>query len=339
VTDSKATSALNLANPLVSIVTPTLQRVGYIEDVLRSVEGQTYRNIEHIVVDGGSSDGTVDLLMQSRRENLRWISEPDGGMYDAINKGLRMSTGQVVAYLNSDDLYFPWSVECAVNALAARPDVDVVYGDIIRRDDIKDWTVPVFTPGRPPASMAAFGSLSQPAVFLRRTVVDALQGFDSHLRYVADLDFWLRAMTQYSFLHLDEFLAFERRHAEMLSETAEARMAIEDEAMRRRYRRGVYATGVGVGIAHVLWLWRASLSWLRFVSAARLKRGGWRSTIAACEPRVPLGTAARGLLPSHFSRFRAGVEWGTDLFDLATARSRGSANARQVGRPGVRPAQ
>ena len=113
--------------PLVSIVTPVLDRAGTIELALRSVAAQTYANVEHIVVDGLSTDGTVDVLENfGASQPLRWITERDEGMYDAINKGLALARGDILAYLNSDDLYFPWSVEVAVEAL--KRGADPVYG-------------------------------------------------------------------------------------------------------------------------------------------------------------------------------------------------------------------
>ena len=108
--------------PLVSIVTPTLNQRRFIESALRSVSNQTYPRIEHVVVDGGSSDGTIDLLRRAESPSFQSISEPDRGMYEAINKGLRLANGEIVAYLNSDDAYLPWAVEAMVHAFEGRPD-------------------------------------------------------------------------------------------------------------------------------------------------------------------------------------------------------------------------
>jgi Glycosyl transferase family 2 len=119
-----------MGDPLVSIITPVLNRVETMGVCLASVTRQTYRPIEHIVVDGGSTDGTLDLLREYRAPHLfHWVSEPDNGMYEAINKGIAISRGEVLAYLNSDDLYLPWSVEVAVRALQ-QPGIELVYGDL-----------------------------------------------------------------------------------------------------------------------------------------------------------------------------------------------------------------
>src|SRR5690349_9655830 len=104
------------APPLVSIVTPSLNRVDLIESTLRSVRSQSYPNVEHIVVDGGSTDGTLEVLRRYEGTyGLRWMSEPDQGMYDAINKGLAMARGEILAYLNTDDLYLPWTIDTVVS--------------------------------------------------------------------------------------------------------------------------------------------------------------------------------------------------------------------------------
>jgi glycosyltransferase involved in cell wall biosynthesis len=306
--------------PLVSIVTPTLQRVDYLERTLRSVRAQTYPNVEHIVVDGGSTDGTLELLERyAETYNLRWISEPDRGMYDAVNKGLRMAAGEILAYLNSDDLYFPWTVDVVVEALEEHPEADVVYGDAIRVDEIHQWVVPVFMPPFSTLATAAYGSLLQPVVFLRSQVFDTLGGFDDEFAYVADMDFWLRAAPRFKFLRIAEFLALEQRHVGMLSETRRSEMAAEDVRMRMAYRRGIGASEIGRVAAYLRWHWWSGRSWFGFTRAARSGRSGWRRTIEACRPDIDALAAAMGLLPSKGSRLRRTVRWGSDPLSIASA--------------------
>jgi hypothetical protein len=307
------------SQPLVSIVTPTLQRVGYLERTLRSVRAQTYPNVEHIVVDGGSTDGTLELLEHyARTYGLRWISEPDRGMYDAINKGFRLASGELLGYLNSDDLYFPWTIETVVEAFADRPDVDLVYGDAIRVDEIHQWTVPVFLPRPSGGPTATYGSLLQPCVFMRGLVYQTLNGFDDRLNYVADMEFWLRAAQRFEFARISEFLALELRHGDMLSETKRTEMAAEDDAMRSTFRHGVKATSVAKFAAHArhhAWLGQ---SWLEFVTAVRRGGPGWRRAIEELKPSVDALTAACGVMPSKGSRLRAGVRWGRDPLVIAS---------------------
>jgi glycosyltransferase involved in cell wall biosynthesis len=121
--------------PLVSIITPSFNRAEFIEDTIRSVSSQSYQRLEYIVIDGASTDGTLDILeTHAQAGALRFLSEPDKGMYDAINKGLSMAQGEILCYLNSDDRYFPWSVETAVRYLAQNRAVDIVYGDTLVLD-------------------------------------------------------------------------------------------------------------------------------------------------------------------------------------------------------------
>jgi glycosyltransferase involved in cell wall biosynthesis len=119
-----------MGDPLVSIITPVLNRVETMGACIASIARQTYGPIEHIVVDRGSTDGTLDLLREYRAPYpFRWVSEPDNGMYEAINKGIAISRGEILAYLNSDDLYLPWSVDVAVRAIQ-QPGSELIYGDL-----------------------------------------------------------------------------------------------------------------------------------------------------------------------------------------------------------------
>jgi len=224
--------------PLVSIVTPTRNRAQMLRQTMASVRGQTYPNIEHIVVDGASDDDTLDVLRNAEdRYRLRWISEPDGGMYHAINKGLSMARGDVLAYLNSDDLYFPWTVQTAVDAFRRQPGADFVYGDALTVDDDDGstelyWCLPFDLD-----FIRRVGFLAQPAVFWRREAFEDVGPFDERLRYVADCDYWMRAGARHRFVKLNEFLAIERNHGATLRETKGSTVWPELEAVRARYVR------------------------------------------------------------------------------------------------------
>lgn len=207
---------------MVSIVTPVLNRADGIGDVLASVAAQTYGSIEHIVVDGGSTDGTVDVVesfARSSRFPVRWISGSDAGMYDAINKGLGMAKGDVLAYLNSDDLYFPWSVETAVRAL--RGGCDFAFGDVAiinksgsAASGFRLQFYRRFDAGHSVHHMR----LAQATVFWTRGAMDRIGSFNQALRFLGDVEYWARAgLAGLTFCRLDEVLALVVEHPGTLS--------------------------------------------------------------------------------------------------------------------------
>ena len=224
-----------MTRPVVSIVTPSLNREEFLRRAIDSVANQSYPHVEHIVVDGGSSDGSVQLLEEAAaRHGVRWVSEPDRGMYHAINKGMAMANGEILAYLNSDDLYFPWSVETAVAALEAHPETDVVYGDLAHVDP---WTgrggLRLYPPFRL-GYLVRSAFIGQPTAFWRRQVSVELGGFDEQFRFVADCDFWMRAGRRFRFLKLDEIQAVDGAHAGTLRAKHGDALLTELRAVRLR---------------------------------------------------------------------------------------------------------
>jgi glycosyltransferase involved in cell wall biosynthesis len=226
--------------PLVSIVTPVLNRVRSIEACLSAVAAQSYPSVEHIVVDGGSTDGTLEVVTSFQvSRNLRWISEPDTGMYDAINKGLTLAQGEIVAYLNSDDFYLPWSIEVAVDAL--KQGADVVYGDLgvlqVLSDDRSTFSIQ-FYPHFNLTYYTHIGTLGQPAVFWRSDVIQRIGKFDTTYRLIGDCEYWVRAgTTGASFVHVDEVMAIQIDHGE----TLRARLPDKLESEFKRLRSGYSA--------------------------------------------------------------------------------------------------
>lgn len=177
--------------PVVSIITPTLNSSRFLCRTLQSVADQSYPNIEHIIVDGGSTDGTLDILKQSQ---AKWISEPDNGMYDAINKGMRMATGSILAYLNSDDLYFHDSVQRVVDFFERHPDADLVYSNLLYIDESGES---LFVRKFPPFSWRLFtvldgSTLPQQTSFWRKRVMETAGYFDSSFTMAGDFEFLVR---------------------------------------------------------------------------------------------------------------------------------------------------
>lgn len=198
--------------PQVSIVTPSFNQGRFIEDTLLSVKKQDYPNIEHIIIDGGSTDNTVDTLRKYQGTyNMRWVSEPDEGQSDAINKGFRMAKGEIIGWLNSDDVYFDKEViSYVVDAFEENPGVDVIYGDHAVIDENNFIKRVLKTPGWNYNRLLLGGMyIPQPATFFRKNVVIENR-VDTRLYFSMDMEFWLRLGKKYSFLHVKRILAGDR---------------------------------------------------------------------------------------------------------------------------------
>lgn len=302
--------------PLLSVVTPVLNQAAFLDWTLRSVRAQAYPRIEHIVIDGGSTDGSLDLLQRERDAGrLRLLSEPDHGMYDAINKGLRLATGDVLAYLNSDDAWLPWAVETVMRVFQAEPGVDMVFGDGIKVDQENGLHRLRLFPPFDRVSLANYESLMQPAVFWRRGLYERMGGFEPELRFVGDLDYWLRAAaTGARIRHLSEVIAVERIHDQRLSSASREQMAAEDRRMRDGHRG---TDGAGAGRRRALSRdvrWQRWL-WVRFLIAYSLRPlpGPWARFAAAGRLTVRPRRVLLASQPGMSKRL-----WGTVTSDLAT---------------------
>jgi len=177
--------------PLVSIVTPSLNQVRYLEEAICSVLEQDYPNIEHIVIDGGSMDGTLEVL-KNYGDKIRWLSEPDNGQTEALNKGFRLAKGQILGWLNADDLYKPHTVKVAVEFLQAHPDVAMVHGaglyidqagNVIMRRESGDFGL---------EKLICVNTIMSISAFFRRRVLDQVGYLDETLCYVMDWEYWIR---------------------------------------------------------------------------------------------------------------------------------------------------
>lgn len=201
------------ATPLVSVVTPVLNGARYLEATLASIRAQSHPRLEHVLVDGGSTDGTVDLLR--RATGVVWTSGPDAGMYDAINQGLRQARGDILAYQNADDRYAsPDVVASVVEVFRSRPEVDVVYGDFryvsAEGRPLEDVRAPEFDPGR----LRRYNFVPPHSTFVRRRVVYELgMWLDPSLRFAGDWDWFLRiARAGGRFHHVARVFSEFRRH-------------------------------------------------------------------------------------------------------------------------------
>ncbi len=214
-------------DPLVSIVTPSMNQGRFLRRTIESVLNQTYRNIEYLVIDGGSSDESIEIL-ESYGDRLRWISEPDGGQTNAINKGFALARGRIRAYLNSDDMLLPDAVENAVAFLRQNPDCDMVYGEAAFIDE-HDREI-----GRYNTDEYSFERLMwdccvcQPAAFWRREIADRIGPFDERVHFAMDYEYWLRIdRAGGRIMHLRRLLAASRVHSETKTQSRRAEIFAE----------------------------------------------------------------------------------------------------------------
>ena len=260
--------------PLVSIVTPSLNQGAFIAAAIDSVLAQDYPQIEFLVVDGGSTDGTLDLL-RAYGERLRWISEPDNGQADAINKGVALTRGALVAWLNADDRYLPGAVSRAAAEMAAHPQAGLVYG----KAEFIDRAGAAL---RPCVQAEAFSLdrlihtldfIVQPAAFFRRDAFLAVGAIDAELRYCLDYDLWIRLAQRYGVRYLPHALAQVRVYPETKTASGGLERLDEIERMIRRYGRPRLPAAFYGEMVRACWAaeWRAirARDWRRAGSVGR----------------------------------------------------------------------
>jgi glycosyltransferase involved in cell wall biosynthesis len=209
----------------ITVITPSYNQGHFIERTIRSVLDQEFPGeLEYLVIDGGSTDGTLAVL-QKFADRLRWVSEQDEGLADAVNKGLSMATGEVIGWLNSDDLYLPGTLQAVAAHFEKNPESMWLYGKcrIIDPDDreiyrsvtiYKNLLLRAFNYGR----LLTENYISQPAVFFRKKLLKEVGPLRKDLRFAMDYDLWLRFGRKYPATVLPLYLSEFRRHPGSLSE-------------------------------------------------------------------------------------------------------------------------
>lgn len=226
--------------PLVTVVTPCYNSARFIEETIQSVLAQTYPRLEYIIMDGGSTDGTVEIA-QRYADRLTLISEQDRGQTHAINKGWARAQGQILAWLNADDLYYPDTVATAVAALEAHPEVGWVYGkpDVLDADgNPMPYRAPAFAWDY--QLLLDYGCfITQPTVFIRRDVYETCGPLDEDLHYGMDYEYWLRIGQRYTPLYLPEIKVAVKIYRETKTSSGGLRRLREYQRLLARY--GGYA--------------------------------------------------------------------------------------------------
>ncbi len=199
---------------LVSIITPSYNQAAYLEQTILSVLNQDYPRIEYIVVDGASTDGSVEIIKKYASKFAYWVSEKDRGQADAINKGFAHATGDIVAWLNSDDYYLQGAVGAAVKVFEENPDVVLVYGDMLAVDE-QGKTFNTLTYGQLSLEdLLCFQIIGQPAVFMRRSALQKTNGLDLNFHFLLDHLLWIQIAKHGRILHVDQTWSAARYHAE-----------------------------------------------------------------------------------------------------------------------------
>lgn len=177
---------------IVSVITVTLNSERHLEEAMGSVLSQDWPELDYVIVDGGSTDGTLGIIrrLASTDPRIRWISEPDNGISDAFNKGITRARGELIGILNSDDTYAPGAVRAVAEAFAAYPACDVFHGDMVRFEG--DRELFVLKPSEPGPATWHEMPLNHPATFVTRRAYDAAGSFDVGLRVAMDYDLVLR---------------------------------------------------------------------------------------------------------------------------------------------------
>lgn len=180
-------------SPLVSIVTPSYQQAAYLEQTLQSVLTQDYPAMEYFVMDGGSTDGSLEIIQRYAPRLAGWVCEKDRGQTDALNKGFARATGQILAWLNSDDTYEPGAVSAAVAALTSRPDAAAIYGEANFIDE-NGRTIGCFPAAQTdlPRLRRGYVHVPQQATFFRGDLWRAIGPLDPSFYFAMDYDLWVR---------------------------------------------------------------------------------------------------------------------------------------------------
>ena len=190
----------------ISIITVTWNSVAYLEEAIQSVISQDYDNFEYIIIDGGSTDGTVDIIRKYADRLAYWISEPDRGMYEAMNKGIAQASGDIIGMINSDDYYYPGALQAVAEAFEGKSlDEYIFWGDV-------QYEHLGRVKGFRPENLKTGAFAPHPSMFCPKQIYDRIGNYDASFRLLGDYDFMYRAVNKYRIksLYVPELIAFFR---------------------------------------------------------------------------------------------------------------------------------
>ena len=248
--------------PRITIVTPSFNQAEFLEETIRSVLLQDYPNLEYIVIDGGSTDGSVEIIREYERWLSYWVSEPDQGQSHAINRGFSRATGEVIAWLNSDDLLLFGALAAIAQAVLDHPEAVLIYGEanLVRRDSSfmnknlsraydRRW---LLEQGNP---------VPQPSAFIRRRAFSEVRGLDENLHFAMDYDLWFRLGDYGQVVYIEKPLSSMRTYPEAKTSSGDHRFFLEVRQVVERYG--------GREIPLLFQAWLILIHWRKAVAAYR----------------------------------------------------------------------
>jgi GT2 family glycosyltransferase len=212
---------------LVSIITPSFNQAKYLEQTIRSVLDQNYPSIEYIVIDGASKDGSLEIIKKYGDKLAYWISEKDSGQAEAINKGFARASGDILAWLNSDDYYLPDTISGAVKVFDENPDVVLVYANMLAVDEHGKTFNTLKYKQLSLEDLLCFQIIGQPAVFMRRSALQKTSGLNPSFHYLLDHLLWIQLAQHGRILHVDQTWSAARYHPEAKNRAKAAKFGRE----------------------------------------------------------------------------------------------------------------
>ncbi|NLG99315.1 MAG: glycosyltransferase [Chloroflexi bacterium] len=199
--------------PRVTIITPSYNQAEFLEETILSVLSQNYPNLEYFIIDGGSTDGSPEIIRKYEDRLAWWVSERDRGQSDAVNKGFARATGEIIGWINSDDYFLPGAIHAAVQAMQEHPDCSIVFGDVLAINGsgepinvmtFGDWSLD---------DLMQFKVIGQPSVFIRREALERAGYLDLSYHYLLDHELWLRVVQQGPMYYYRQRWSAARYHA------------------------------------------------------------------------------------------------------------------------------